>query len=60
MFILCFVTLSKNLADRFVLGIDGQGFNLEKTISTNSAEGFDFDLQMEGYEKALLSEALAK
>jgi two-component system C4-dicarboxylate transport response regulator DctD len=47
----------KNVADRFVLGIDGQGFNLEKAISTNSAEGFDFDLQMEGYEKALLSEA---
>ena len=40
----------KNVADRFVLGIDGQGFNLQKAISTNSAEGFDFDLQMESYE----------
>jgi two-component system C4-dicarboxylate transport response regulator DctD len=50
----------RNVADRFVLGIDGQGFNLQNTVATNSDEGFDFDLQMEGYEKALLSEALAK
>jgi two-component system C4-dicarboxylate transport response regulator DctD len=50
----------RNVADRFVLGIDGQGFNLQKNISPKSSEGFDFDLQMEGYEKALLSEALTK
>lgn len=50
----------RNVADRFVLGIDGQGFNLQKTIAEIEPEGFDFDLQMEGYEKALLLEALAK
>lgn len=50
----------RNVADRFVLGIDGQGFNLQKTTSETEPEGFDFDLQMEGYEKALLLEALAK
>lgn len=50
----------RNVADRFVLGIDGQGFNLQQTVSSTSLEGFDFDLQMEGYEKAVLLEALAK
>ena len=33
---------------------------MQNTVSTNLDEGFDFDLQMEGYEKALLLEALAK
>ena len=48
----------RNVADRFVLGIVGQGFNLQSSIATISSEGFDFDQQMESYEKALLSEAL--
>ena len=50
----------RNVADRFALGIVGEGFNLQPTIAEESREDFDFEQQMDGYEKTLLLEALAK
>lgn len=50
----------RNVADRFALGIVGEGFNLQPTVAEESRENFGFEQQMDGYERALLLEALAK
>jgi two-component system, NtrC family, C4-dicarboxylate transport response regulator DctD len=50
----------KNVADRFALGIVGEGFNLHPSEAKESREDFDFEQQMDGYEKALLLEVLVK
>ncbi len=50
----------RNVADRFVLGIVGDGFNLQApmTINQTTDSDFDFEKQMECYERELLTEAL--
>lgn len=47
----------RNVADRFVLGIVGEGFDLQAP-STLSSDGFAFEQQMEQYERNVLTEAL--
>lgn len=47
----------RNVADRFVLGIVGEGFDLQAP-STVSSDGFAFEQQMEQYERNVLTEAL--
>lgn len=47
----------RNVADRFVLGIVGEGFDLQAP-STQGSEAFAFEQQMEQYERNVLTEAL--
>lgn len=47
----------RNVADRFVLGIVGEGFDLQAP-STLGSESFAFEQQMEQYERNVLTEAL--
>ncbi|KGY14324.1 C4-dicarboxylate ABC transporter [Vibrio tubiashii] len=47
----------RNVADRFVLGIVGEGFDLQAP-STQGSEAFAFEQQMEQYELNVLTEAL--
>ncbi|NVD08598.1 sigma-54-dependent Fis family transcriptional regulator [Vibrio sp. JPW-9-11-11] len=47
----------RNVADRFVLGIVGEGFDLQ-TPSTAGSDAFAFEQQMEQYERNVLTEAL--
>lgn len=47
----------RNVADRFVLGIVGEGFDLQAP-STLGSEAFAFEQQMEQYERNVLTEAL--
>ncbi|MBE8565949.1 sigma-54-dependent transcriptional regulator [Vibrio sp. OPT20] len=48
----------RNVADRFVLGIVGDGFDLQSPICEASGEDFAFEKQMEQYERNVLTEAL--
>jgi two-component system C4-dicarboxylate transport response regulator DctD len=48
----------RNVADRFVLGIVGDGFDLQSPICETSGEDFAFEKQMEQYERNVLTEAL--
>lgn len=48
----------RNVADRFVLGIIGDGFDLQSPGCESSSEGFAFEKQMEQYERNVLTEAL--
>ncbi|ROR15807.1 two component Fis family sigma54 specific transcriptional regulator [Vibrio crassostreae] len=48
----------RNVADRFVLGIVGDGFDLQSPICEVSGEDFAFEKQMEQYERNVLTEAL--
>lgn len=50
----------RNVADRFVLGIVGDGFNLQAPMlaTAETDNDFDFEKQMECYERELLTEAL--
>ncbi|KJY81795.1 C4-dicarboxylate ABC transporter [Vibrio galatheae] len=47
----------RNVADRFVLGIVGEGFDLQ-TPTVQSNDAFAFEQQMEQYERNVLTEAL--
>ncbi|TFH90451.1 sigma-54-dependent transcriptional regulator [Vibrio ouci] len=47
----------RNVADRFVLGIVGEGFDLQAP-STQGSDAFAFEQQMEQYERNVLTEAL--
>ncbi|MEL7291810.1 MAG: sigma-54 dependent transcriptional regulator [Pseudomonadota bacterium] len=47
----------RNVADRFVLGIVGEGFDLQAP-SVSGSETFAFEQQMEQYERNVLTEAL--
>ncbi|WP_039849641.1 MULTISPECIES: sigma-54 dependent transcriptional regulator [Grimontia] len=47
----------RNVADRFVLGIVGEGFDLHSPL-TQGTEAFAFEQQMEQYERNVLTEAL--
>ena len=48
----------RNVADRFVLGIVGDGFDLQSPICETTGEDFAFEKQMEQYERNVLTEAL--
>ncbi|NOH27124.1 MULTISPECIES: sigma-54 dependent transcriptional regulator [Vibrio] len=48
----------RNVADRFVLGIVGDGFDLQTPIQDASETEFAFEKQMEQYERNVLTEAL--
>ncbi|WP_052880381.1 sigma-54-dependent transcriptional regulator [Vibrio coralliirubri] len=48
----------RNVADRFVLGIVGDGFDLQSPICESTGEDFAFEKQMEQYERNVLTEAL--
>ncbi|RKF17890.1 sigma-54-dependent Fis family transcriptional regulator [Alginatibacterium sediminis] len=48
----------RNVAERFLLGIIGDGFNLNSPSGEPSAEDFAFEAQMEHYERNVLTEAL--
>ncbi len=48
----------RNVADRFVLGIVGDGFDLQTPIQDVSETEFAFEKQMEQYERNVLTEAL--
>lgn len=48
----------RNVADRFVLGIIGDGFDLKSPISEAANDNFAFEKQMEQYERNVLTEAL--
>ncbi|MEZ8965034.1 helix-turn-helix domain-containing protein, partial [Vibrio cyclitrophicus] len=48
----------RNVADRFVLGIVGDGFDLQSPICEAPGEDFAFEKQMEQYERNVLTEAL--
>ena len=48
----------RNVADRFVLGIVGDGFDLQSPICELTGEDFAFEKQMEQYERNVLTEAL--
>ncbi|MGC9459419.1 sigma-54-dependent transcriptional regulator [Vibrio genomosp. F10] len=48
----------RNVAERFVLGIVGDGFDLQSPICEASGEDFAFEKQMEHYERNVLMEAL--
>ena len=50
----------RNVADRFVLGIVGNGFDLHTPISESDTNSFAFEKQMEQYEKNVLTEALVE
>jgi two-component system C4-dicarboxylate transport response regulator DctD len=47
----------RNVADRFVLGIVGEGFDLQAP-PTQGSDAFAFEQQMEQYERNVLTEAL--
>lgn len=47
----------RNVADRFVLGIVGEGFDLQAP-TTHGSDMFAFEQQMEQYERNVLTEAL--
>ncbi|MGF1754728.1 sigma-54 dependent transcriptional regulator [Vibrio makurazakiensis] len=48
----------RNVADRFVLGIVGDGFDLQSPTSDAVNADFAFEKQMEQYERNVLTEAL--
>ncbi|CAH7020447.1 C4-dicarboxylate transport transcriptional regulatory protein DctD [Vibrio chagasii] len=48
----------RNVADRFVLGIVGDGFDLQSPICESTGEDFAFEKQMDQYERNVLTEAL--
>ncbi|KZX70624.1 C4-dicarboxylate ABC transporter [Vibrio sp. HI00D65] len=48
----------RNVADRFILGIVGDGFDLQSPICESTGEDFAFEKQMEQYERNVLTEAL--
>ncbi len=48
----------RNVADRFVLGIVGDGFDLQTPITESCCDDFAFEKQMEQYERNVLTEAL--
>ncbi|MFL7026696.1 sigma-54-dependent transcriptional regulator [Enterovibrio norvegicus] len=48
----------RNVADRFVLGIVGDGFDLTSPTGEGVGDDFAFEKQMEQYEKNVLTEAL--
>ncbi len=48
----------RNVADRFVLGIVGDGFDLQTPITESCGDDFAFEKQMEQYERNVLTEAL--
>jgi len=50
----------RNVADRFVLGIVGDGFDLQTPISGSCPEEFAFEKLMEQYERDVLIEALVE
>ena len=50
----------RNVADRFVLGIVGDGFDLQTPISESCSDEFDFEKLMEQYERDVLTEALVE
>lgn len=50
----------RNVADRFVLGIVGDGFDLQSPTSTSCNSGFAFEQLMEQYERNVLTDALVE
>lgn len=48
----------RNVADRFVLGIVGDGFDLQSPSCESTSGEFAFEKQMEQYERNVLTEAL--
>ncbi|WP_261883998.1 sigma-54-dependent transcriptional regulator [Vibrio pelagius] len=48
----------RNVADRFVLGIVGDGFDLQSPSCESTGGEFAFEKQMEQYERNVLTEAL--
>ncbi|MGF1718748.1 sigma-54 dependent transcriptional regulator [Vibrio kyushuensis] len=48
----------RNVVDRFALGIVGDGFNLDKGVQSPPGQELDFEMQMDSYERELLTQAL--
>lgn len=50
----------RNVADRFVLGIVGDGFDLQSPATSQCNSGFAFEELMEQYERNVLTDALVE
>jgi two-component system C4-dicarboxylate transport response regulator DctD len=51
----------RNVAERFVLGVAGEGLNLDQPEPTADGDGnADFEQQLEGYERRLIMDSLRR